>query len=95
MFLVGSKLDRCSGAAGGGGASGRKVSREEGEELARRRGAVGFLEVSSKTREGVRDVFVGVVEGIVQRPELLGHGKRKPGNVAVGSTGEEGAGCAC
>lgn len=93
MFLVGSKLDKASGS---GGAQGRKVTREEGEALARRRGAVGFEEVSSKTREGVREVFVGVVEGIVSRPELLNKGARKAGTVAVGSgAAEEGSGCAC
>lgn len=87
MYLVGSKLDK--------GDSGRKVSREEGEELARRRGAVGFEEVSSKTRENVRKVFLDVVEGIVDRPELLSKGVRRGGTVNVGGADTEAGGCAC
>jgi Ras-related protein Rab-18 len=88
MYLVGSKLDR----AGDGG---RKVSREEGEELARKRGAVGFEEVSSKTRENVRKVFLEVVDEVVKRPELIAKGGRRGGTVSVTGAEEGGGGCAC
>jgi Ras-related protein Rab-18 len=65
LFLVGSKMDKVGA---------RKVSFEEGEQLARERGA-GFCEVSSKTREGVKKPFVEVVEGIVAKPELIALGR--------------------
>ena len=57
FFLVGTKADKP-----------RAVSREEGEALARRRGCVGFSEVSAKAdrdRDGVRAVFASLVESIV------------------------------
>ncbi|KAI1662976.1 ras-domain-containing protein [Daldinia decipiens] len=63
LYLVGSKLDK--DATGG-----RVVSFEEGKAFAESQGA-GFCEVSSKTRENVRQPFVEVVDRIVQRPELF------------------------
>ncbi|KAI1805542.1 ras-domain-containing protein [Daldinia bambusicola] len=63
LYLVGSKLDKVA-------TGGRAVSFEEGKAFAESQGA-GFCEVSSKTRENVRQPFVEVVDRIVQRPELL------------------------
>ncbi|KAI2779455.1 ras-domain-containing protein [Daldinia loculata] len=63
LYLVGSKLDKVA-------SGGRAVSFEEGKAFAESQGA-GFCEVSSKTRENVRQPFVEVVDRIVQRPELL------------------------
>ena len=45
------------------------VFSEEGEALAKRRGAL-FCEVSSKTRENVRKPFIEVVDRIVLSPQL-------------------------
>ncbi|KAI0852280.1 ras-domain-containing protein [Daldinia vernicosa] len=63
LYLVGSKLDKVT-------TGGRAVSFEEGKAFAESQGA-GFCEVSSKTRENVRQPFVEVVDRIVQRPDLL------------------------
>ncbi|KAL2068361.1 hypothetical protein VTL71DRAFT_16459 [Oculimacula yallundae] len=85
-YLVGAKLDR---------EGSRTVSREEGEALAEERGAVGWCEVSAKTRENVRKPFLDTVAAIVERPELL-KAKRGGGTVNIGGGGQvEGGGCAC
>ncbi|CZT05157.1 related to GTP-binding protein rab18a [Rhynchosporium graminicola] len=86
-YLVGAKLDR---------EASRTISREEGERLAEERGAVGWCEVSSKTRENVRKPFLETVGEIVKRPELMSKGKRAGGTISVGGEGQaEGGGCAC
>ncbi|KAH9221836.1 ras-related protein rab-like protein-18 [Leptodontidium sp. 2 PMI_412] len=83
-YLVGAKLDR---------EASRSVSKEEGERLAGERGAMGWCEVSSKTRENVRRPFVEIVGEIVKRPELLRNKGR--GTVSVNAGQGEGGGCAC
>ncbi|KAG4434184.1 hypothetical protein IFR05_010342 [Cadophora sp. M221] len=83
-YLVGAKLDR---------EASRSVSREEGETLAGERGATGWCEVSSKTRENVRRPFVEIVAEIVKRPELL-KGKGR-GTVSVNAGQGDAGGCAC
>lgn len=89
-YLVGAKLDR---AAGGSGKGGRMVTEEEGRRLAEERGASGWCEVSSKTRENVRKPFLEVVSEIVKRPELLKGNRRGTVNVVGGQS--EAGGCAC
>ncbi|KAK1760740.1 ras family-domain-containing protein [Echria macrotheca] len=88
LYLVGSKLDKAE--------TGREVSSEEGQALAEAHGAR-FCEASAKTRANVRDVFVNVVDQVVQTPGLLsGRTRRAPGTVAVGSDeGGYGSGCSC
>ena len=77
-YLVGAKLDR---------EASRTVSKEEGEKLAGERGAVGWCEVSAKTRENVRRPFVECVGEIVKRPELMRNkGGRGTVSVAGGHT---------
>lgn len=85
-YLVGAKLDR---------ENNRTVTKEEGRRLAEERGAVGWCESSAKTREGVKEPFVGVVGEIVNRPELM-KGKGRAGTVHVGGGGDaQDGGCAC
>jgi len=86
MYLVGSKLDK--------GNAGRKVSVEEGRELAGRHGC-GWCEVSSKTRENVRKPFVEIVDSIVRDPKLLSASSRRGGTVNVGAGAGEGWGTGC
>lgn len=90
LYLVGSKLDKGAGPS-------RKVSFEEGKQLAERKGLEGrFCEVSAKTREGVRKPFVETVEEVVRRPELLRMGVRKGTSLGVGGQAAEmGSGCGC
>lgn len=80
-MLVGTKADK-----------NRAVTAEEGQEMADRFGA-GFMECSSRTREGVKEPFSAVVGDIVKDPTLLGRMKRKP----LAQTQQEpaAAGCAC
>lgn len=86
MYLVGSKLDKA--------ASSRAVKYEEGQALAARHGA-GFCEVSSKTRENVRNPFVDIVDEIVKKPELLSGSRRSGGINMTGSNESMGYGCSC
>lgn len=51
FILVGTQSDRRN----------RVVSSQEGVELAKRLGAVEYAECSAKTRDGLRDVFVGAI----------------------------------
>ncbi|KAI9049312.1 hypothetical protein LZ554_007156 [Drepanopeziza brunnea f. sp. 'monogermtubi'] len=92
-YLVGAKLDRAAGGGGGVGKGGRMVSEDEGRRLADERGASGWCEVSSKTRENVRKPFSEVVGEIVKRPELMRAGKR--GNVSVVGGQADAGMCAC
>ncbi|KAF5879626.1 putative 40s ribosomal protein s3ae protein [Botrytis fragariae] len=91
-WIVGTKCDL-------DGKGKRMVSEEEGRRLAeewRERGVAGWGECSSKTREGVKGVFEGVVREVVKRPELLKGGQRKSGGVTIGGTNDSSAsGCAC
>lgn len=88
FWIVGTKCDL-------GSKEKRMVSEEEGRRLAEEwgdRGVAGWGECSSKTREGVKGVFEGVVREVVKRPQLLKGGQRKSGGVsslcACGCTGE-------
>ena len=58
-LLVGNKIDLE-----------RQVPREEAEAWARSQGML-FLEASAKTRMGIRQCFMEVVQKIVENPELL------------------------
>eukprot|EP00979_Chaetoceros_neogracilis_P011824 scaffold2993_cov266-Chaetoceros_neogracile.AAC.5 len=60
-LLVGNKIDLKDD---------RKVSREEAEAWARSQGML-FLEASAKTRTGIKQCFMEVVQKIVEDPELL------------------------
>ncbi|KAI0199055.1 ras family-domain-containing protein [Astrocystis sublimbata] len=65
LYFVGTKSDKAA-------AGGRAVTAEEGRAFAEAQGAVGFCEISSKTRENIKRPFVEVVDQIVQKPELVG-----------------------
>jgi Ras-related protein Rab-18 len=86
---VGGKLDK---------ESLRTVKREEGEALAQRHGAT-FFEVSSKTRENVKEPFVDTVTKIVETPALMngGVGVRRDAIITVNQQPRltENGGCAC
>ncbi|TGO31050.1 hypothetical protein BPAE_0002g01430 [Botrytis paeoniae] len=92
FWIVGTKCDL-------DGKGKRMVSEEEGRRLAeewRERGVAGWGECSSKTRDGVKGVFEGVVREVVKRPELLKGGQRKSGGVTIGGTNNSStSGCAC
>ncbi|ESZ99446.1 GTP-binding protein SAS1 [Sclerotinia borealis F-4128] len=83
FWVVGTKCDLGRGK--------RMVSVEEGRQLAdgwreSRINVCGWGECSSKTREGVKAVFEGVVREVVKRPELLKGGQRKSGGVSSSSS---------
>lgn len=59
-LLVGNKIDLAE----------RQVHREEAEAWARSQGML-FLEASAKTRTGIKQCFMEVVQKIVEDPELL------------------------
>ncbi|POS85877.1 hypothetical protein EPUL_004665, partial [Erysiphe pulchra] len=75
-YLVGCKSDKANMGL-------RKVSGEEASAKAKERGAIGWCEVSSKTRENVRRVFAEVVEAVIQDKELMKIGRRLTGVVNV------------
>lgn len=56
FILVGTQSDRRNGAP-----ASRVISPKEGAELAKKLGAVEYAECSAKTRDGLRDVFVGAI----------------------------------
>lgn len=59
-LLVGNKIDLAE----------RQVDREEAEAWARSQGML-FLEASAKTRTGIKQCFMEVVQKIVEDPDLL------------------------
>lgn len=61
-LLVGNKIDL--------GDSKREVQREEGESWARSQGML-FLEASAKTKLGIRQCFLEVVQKILEDPDML------------------------
>lgn len=63
LAVVGSKFDK---------ASTRKVSFKEAKAVAERRGAQ-YFEASAKTKAGVREVFINVIERIVNAPLFAAH----------------------
>ena len=97
-LLVGNKIDLE-----------RTVPREQAEAWARSQGML-FLEASAKTKLGIRQVFMEVVQKIVENPELLANavpGKPKTtthllpqhhggaGNASGGSTMDDDDGGCC
>ena len=46
------------------------MTREEGEDLARRRGML-FIETSAKTEHGIKEVFQELVAKIMENPKVL------------------------
>jgi Ras-related protein Rab-18 len=58
-LLVGNKIDVA-----------RRVPREEAEDWAQSQGMI-FLEASAKTRLGIRQCFLEVVQKILENPEML------------------------
>ncbi|KAI0999185.1 hypothetical protein K3495_g9014 [Podosphaera aphanis] len=88
-YLVGAKADKAIGGQ-------RRVAADEGRAKAVGYGAVGWCEVSSKTRENVRRVFTEVVEAVVRDAELMKMGSRRPGTVQIESyEGVLGSICSC
>ncbi|KAI1339024.1 ras-domain-containing protein [Xylariaceae sp. FL0016] len=90
LYLVGSKLDKVA-------TNGRAVSQEEGKAFAEAQGAVGFCEISSKTRENIKRPFVEVVDQIVQRPQLLAGANPASSTMALnlGSVSDYSSACPC
>ncbi|KAK3378185.1 P-loop containing nucleoside triphosphate hydrolase protein [Podospora didyma] len=89
LFLVGAKLDKAD--------HNREVSSEEGQALADSHGAQ-FCEVSSKTRQHVRDPFHKIVEQILASPGLTsGTSSRRGTTVRLNGNSAEGylSGCSC
>lgn len=64
FILVGTQSDRRNGAP-----ASRIVNQQEGLELAKKLGAVEYAECSAKTRDGLRDVFVGAIMTAVRSPD--------------------------
>jgi len=58
MLLVGNKIDNIYN---------RKVTEEEGEELARKHGMM-FIETSAKEKIGVNEAFEEVVNKVIESP---------------------------
>jgi Ras-related protein Rab-18 len=74
-LLVGNKVDQP-----------RVIQRDVADDWARSRGML-FMEASAKTKEGISQVFIEVVQKILENPTLLSNTRpAKPGNRAtVGS----------
>ena len=66
-LLVGNKIDLSEGS---NGEYNRQVDRHEAEEWARNQGML-FLEASAKTKTGVQESFMEVVNKILEDPDLL------------------------
>jgi len=69
MLLVGNKIDNIYN---------RKVTEEEGEELARKHGMM-FIETSAKEKIGVNEAFEEVVNKVIESPlvETISIGRNK------------------
>ena len=73
FILVGTQSDRRAGAP-----ASRAVSEEMGRATAKRLGAIEYVECSAKSREGLREVFVGAILTAINNPPAKG-GARKGG----------------
>ena len=74
--------------------SSREVSKQEGQELARKLQTL-FVECSAKTKLGVQQAFDELVQQIIDTPSLWQ--KQAPANVRLQPNAEtqEYSGCAC
>lgn len=73
-LLVGNKIDQK-----------RLVARDAAEDWARSRGML-FLEASAKTKEGINQVFMEVVQKILENPALLANTRpAKPSRASLSS----------
>ncbi|KAF8947647.1 Ras- protein Rab-18 [Haplosporangium gracile] len=84
-MIVGNKVDK---------ESSREVSRQEGQEFARKLQTL-FVECSAKTKLGVQQAFDELVQQIIDTPSLWQ--KQAPANVRLQPNAEtqEYSGCAC
>eukprot|EP01089_Gocevia_fonbrunei_P011278 TRINITY_DN2446_c0_g1_i1.p1 TRINITY_DN2446_c0_g1~~TRINITY_DN2446_c0_g1_i1.p1 ORF type:complete len:189 (+),score=42.11 TRINITY_DN2446_c0_g1_i1:143-709(+) len=71
MVLVGNKCDLTDQ---------RVITREQGEDLARRFNNCAFIESSAKTKINVENIFFNLIEQIIQKEG----GKKKPGKPSGG-----------
>jgi 50S ribosomal subunit-associated GTPase HflX len=91
-ILVANKTDR---------AAQRAVSKEEGQSLAEKYGAVAFIETSAKTKDHASDLFNRLIDEVLANPDVLDPSKaeiRRKDVVNVASTDGAGAssyGCNC
>lgn len=75
FILVGTQSDRRAPSSGP-----ETVSQKEGIALAKRLGAAEYAECSAKTRNGLRDVFVGAIMTALKGPQQgAGPAKAKRG----------------
>ncbi|KAF9928282.1 Ras- protein Rab-18 [Linnemannia zychae] len=84
-MIVGNKVDK---------ESSREVSKQEGQELARKLQTL-FVECSAKTKLGVQQAFDELVQQIIDTPSLWQ--KQAPANVRLqpNTVTQEYSGCAC
>jgi len=88
-ILVGNKTDRSSQ---------RAVKASEGEELAKKYGAVYFVETSAKTKDHAKDPFQKLIDTVLSTPGALDPNRVVERNNAVDvnqNQGESSGGCAC
>ncbi len=80
-LVVGNKVDR----------SARAVTKEAAQAYAAEHGAR-YLEASAKTRQGVREIFVAMMEEVMKNPPAQ---PMSSPSVALGEEGASKGGCAC
>ncbi|KAK6506999.1 hypothetical protein TWF481_005455 [Arthrobotrys musiformis] len=89
-ILVGNKTDRTAQ---------RAVKASEGEELAKKYGAIHFTETSAKTRDHAKEPFQKLVDTVLSTPGALDPNRvvaRRADVVDVSGQGQvQGGGCAC
>ncbi|KAK6534658.1 hypothetical protein TWF281_005964 [Arthrobotrys megalospora] len=88
-ILVGNKTDR---------AAQRAVKASEGEELAKKHGAIYFTETSAKTRDHAKEPFQKLVDAVISTPGALDPNRAVARRDVVDVSGQgqaQGGGCAC